>query len=53
MADTRWRNRSWWTAIAKRGAIAFPIRELLHELGHFGGFAAFEFSGSRGPRSSH
>ncbi len=36
------RDGSWWAAVAG-GAIAFPIAVLLHELGHFGAYAAFGF----------
>lgn len=42
MAGKWWRDGSCWAAVAG-GAIAFPIGVLLHELGHFGGFAAFGF----------
>lgn len=39
----RWlRDGNWWTAVAG-GAIAFPIGVLLHELGHFAAYSAFEF----------
>ncbi len=36
------RDGSWWAAVAG-GVIGFPIAVLLHELGHFGAFAAFGF----------
>lgn len=36
------KDGSWWAAVAG-GVIAFPIAVLLHELGHFGAFAAFGF----------
>ena len=42
------RSREWlrsgrWLAGVAGGAIAFPVAVLVHELGHFGAFAAFGF----------
>ena len=36
------RDGSWWAGMVG-GAIAFPIAVLLHELAHFGAYAAFGF----------
>ena len=40
---SRWvRDANWWAAVVG-GAIGFPIAVLLHELAHFGAYAAFGF----------
>ena len=41
-ASERLRSGKWLAGVAG-GAIAFPIAVLLHELGHFGAYAAFGF----------
>ena len=38
-----WLRSGRWLASVAGGAIAFPIAVLVHELGHFGAFAAFGF----------
>ena len=40
---TNLQRSSGWLAGVAGGAIAFPIAVLVHELGHFGAFAAFGF----------
>ena len=37
--DKWWRDGGWWARVGG-GALAFPIAVLLHELGHFGAYAA-------------
>ena len=40
---TEWLRSGGWPAGVAGGAIAFPVAVLVHELGHFGAFAAFGF----------
>lgn len=39
MQEKWWRNGRWWGRVGG-GALAFPVAVLLHELGHFGAYAA-------------